>query len=139
MSKLRYHLSERETDPEVAVGVQLENPAVAEVDQVIAVDRQVERAIAEAEAAHVARVDLRNLMVISDQARGRQDRVTKAGKARKTSEKNHLIRRESAEVGRIVVKANDLVLRSFGRVVSQRLIFCPIVNMSALADLSYFW
>ena len=139
LTKQKYRLSGEDPDQKVAVGVQLENPAVAVVDQVIALDRQVERAIAEAEAVHVARVALRNPMVINDQARGRQDRVTKVGKERKTSENNHLIQRESAGVGRIVVKANDLVLRSFGRVVSQRLIYCPIVNMSALVDLSYFW
>ena len=125
----------------MAVGVQLENPAVAVVDLAIAPDRQVERAVAEAEVVLVALVALNDPMVIDAHAQGRhRDRVAKAGKARKTSEKNHLIQRESAiEVGRTVAKASDLILRSSGRVVSQRLIFCPIPKMSAQADLSYSW
>ena len=124
----------------MAVGVQLENPAVAVVDLAIAPDRQAERALAEAVVVLVALVALNVPMVINAHAQGRhRDRVAKAGKARKTSEKNHLTQRESAEVGKIVAKASDLILRSSGRVVSQRLMFCPISKMSALADLSYSW
>ena len=118
----------------MAVGVQLENPAVTVVDLAIAPDRQVERATAEAEVVLVALVALSNPMVIDARVQGRhRDRVAKAGKARKTSEKNHLIQRESAtEVGRIVAKAiSDLILHSSGRVVSQRLIFYPTPGMSA--------
>ena len=126
----------------MAVGVQLENPAVAVVDLAIAPDRQAERVPVEAEVVLVALVALNVPMVKKAHAQGHHnDRVAKAGKAGKNSERNHLTQRESAiEVGRIVAKAiSDLILRSSGRVVSQRLIFCPIPKMSALADLSYSW
>ena len=125
----------------MAVGVQLENPAVAVVDQAIAPDRQARRAVVEAEVVLVALVALNVPIVKKAHAQGhRKDRVAKAGKARKTSERNHLTPKVSAvEVGRIVAKASDLILRSSGRVVSQRLIFCPITKMSAQADLSYSW
>ena len=126
----------------MAVGIQLENPAVAVVDLAIVPDRQAERALAEAVVGLVALVALSVPMVKEAHAQGHhKDRVAKAGKVRKNSERNHLIRKESAiVVGRIVAKAiSDLIPRSSGRVVSQRLIFCPLIPMSAQADLSYSW
>ena len=143
--KQRFHSSGRETDPEVAVGVQLENPAVAIVDLAIVPNRREERVTVEAKAVLVVLVSpaVPNVPTVKEaRVQGHHnDRVAKAGKAEKNSVRNHLIQKESAlEVGRIVAKAiSDLILRSSGRVVSQRLIFCPIPEMSAQADLSYFW
>ena len=130
------------TGPKAAVGVQLENPAVAVVVLEIIPNRQAGRALAEAVAALVVLVALSVPMVKEAHALGHlNDRVAKAGITRKKSERNHLTQKVSAiEEGGIVARAiSDSILRSSGRVVSQRLIFCPIATMSAQADLSYFW
>ena len=79
-------LSGRVNDLKVAVGVQLENPAVAVVDLAIAPDRQAERALAEAVVVLVALVALNVPMVKEAHAQGHhKDRVAKAGKQERTA------------------------------------------------------
>ena len=132
-------LSGREIGREVAEGVQLENPA--EVPATVP-DRQTRRAAAEVAAVLEAHVALSSPKVRRNPAPGhRNDRVAKAERVKRTSERNHLIQRESVigEERKVATGISDRILRSSGRVVSQRLISCPIAMVSTLADLFYSW